>query len=165
MVIPSIERPSLGRAVDSVYENGLDWVVEYDRDRTGAGATRNRAISRVDSEWVGFLDDDDHLAPGYKQAWEEMLAKYPDCDVVIFRLKRPHGYQGMWPDKILPRFPELIRGNVGINFACRTELAKEFPFTEDKHHQDSIFLETLDEAGARIVYSPRIVYLVRDAQA
>lgn len=42
-------------------------VVEPDPDRTGAAATRNRAIERVTCDWIAFLDDDDtwhehHLA-------------------------------------------------------------------------------------------------------
>lgn len=35
--------------------------VEEDLDRTGAAATRNRALRTVSTEWVAFLDDDDQL--------------------------------------------------------------------------------------------------------
>jgi len=38
-------------------------VVEYDHERTGAAATKNRALARVDTRWVTFLDDDDTMLP------------------------------------------------------------------------------------------------------
>jgi glycosyltransferase involved in cell wall biosynthesis len=38
-------------------------VVEYDHERTGAAATKNRGLARVISEWVAFLDDDDQFMP------------------------------------------------------------------------------------------------------
>lgn len=38
-------------------------VVEYDHERTGAAATKNRGLARVTSEWVAFLDDDDAMLP------------------------------------------------------------------------------------------------------
>lgn len=38
-------------------------VVEYDHERTGAAATKNRGLARVTSEWSAFLDDDDAMLP------------------------------------------------------------------------------------------------------
>lgn len=38
-------------------------IVEYDRDRTGAASTRNRALRGVRTHWVAFLDSDDYLLP------------------------------------------------------------------------------------------------------
>jgi hypothetical protein len=38
-------------------------VVEYDYDHTGAAATKNRALGKVTTEWVTFVDDDDVLYP------------------------------------------------------------------------------------------------------
>lgn len=38
-------------------------VVEADPYGTGAAATRNRALARVDTEYVAFLDDDDEWLP------------------------------------------------------------------------------------------------------
>jgi hypothetical protein len=38
-------------------------IVEYDRHRTGAAATRNRALRGVRTHWVAFLDSDDLLLP------------------------------------------------------------------------------------------------------
>lgn len=36
-------------------------VIEYDHEREGARAVKNRALSKVDTEYVAFLDDDDEF--------------------------------------------------------------------------------------------------------
>lgn len=60
-------RPNeLSRALASVASQTLKpdaIVVEYDHNRTGAGPTKNRALARVTTEWVAFLDDDDEMMP------------------------------------------------------------------------------------------------------
>jgi hypothetical protein len=77
-------------------------VVAVDHQREGAAATRNRALKRVDTPWVAFLDDDemypDHL---------KLLARYArltGADVVY------PGYDcdgddpvGMFPVTVLAR--------------------------------------------------------------
>ena len=73
VVIPTIEGryDKLERAVASVQAQTLAPKlidVQLDRDREGAGATRNRALERVDTEWVAFLDDDDELKPNHLKA-------------------------------------------------------------------------------------------------
>jgi hypothetical protein len=59
---------SLLRAIASAAGQSLpaaDIVVEHDRLRTGAAAARNRALERVSTEFVAFLDDDDELLPDH----------------------------------------------------------------------------------------------------
>lgn len=165
IAVTTIARETLGQAVRSVAIAGLVCVVEPDLARTGMGKTRNRVIEKVNSEWVGFLDDDDRITPDYGDRLKQALIKEPDADVVIFKLKRPDDYQGMLPDQILPREERIFEGNVGINFACKTELAKHHPFREDiYHHTDSEFLKTLEKNGAKVYFSPHITYLVRNAR-
>lgn len=56
----------LERALRSVERQQLaprEVIVEIDGDRTGAAATRQRALDRVTTEFVAFLDDDDVLLP------------------------------------------------------------------------------------------------------
>lgn len=43
-------------------------IVEPDPDRTGAAATRNRAIGKVTCDWIAFLDDDDTWHPQHLAA-------------------------------------------------------------------------------------------------
>lgn len=40
-------------------------MVENDFFRTGAAATRNRALNKVQTPWIAWLDDDDELMPGH----------------------------------------------------------------------------------------------------
>lgn len=56
-------------------------VVEYDHDRTGAAATKNRALAKVDTAFVAFLDDDDVVYPEHL-AKLRGAADYAEADVV-----------------------------------------------------------------------------------
>lgn len=82
--IPGRER-LLARAVDSVLaqRRAVDQlVVEADPQRTGAAATRNRALARVDTDLVAWLDDDDELLPLHCGALAYVLEREPDVDLV-----------------------------------------------------------------------------------
>jgi glycosyltransferase involved in cell wall biosynthesis len=46
-------------------------VVEYDHERTGAAATKNRGLAKVTTEWVAFLDDDDAFLPEHLEKLRE----------------------------------------------------------------------------------------------
>ena len=55
-------RAELARAVKSVRRQTLrasGIIIEPDPDRTGAAATKNRAIAKVRTRWTAVLDDDD----------------------------------------------------------------------------------------------------------
>src|ERR1700734_826097 len=76
IVIPTIppRASMLKRAVASVDAQtkilaGL--IIEADPEHTGSAATRNRALARVETEWVLFLDDDDQLMPNALQVLTE----------------------------------------------------------------------------------------------
>ena len=82
--IPGRE-PLLARAVDSVLaqRRAVDQlVVEADPGRTGAAATRNRALARVETELVAWLDDDDELLPLHVGALAYVLEREPGVDLV-----------------------------------------------------------------------------------
>jgi glycosyltransferase involved in cell wall biosynthesis len=65
--IPTIgpRKNLLDRAVASVQRQDRPTCVSVaeDLDHSGAWATRNRAVEGADTEWIGFLDDDDRLLP------------------------------------------------------------------------------------------------------
>ena len=68
VLIPTIpgREKHLARALESVRRQTLravDVVVQPDLAREGAAATRNRALERVTTEHVAFVDDDDELYP------------------------------------------------------------------------------------------------------
>lgn len=58
----------LTRPINSVASQTLEpaaHLIEVDLHRTGAAATRDRLLSRVQTEWVAILDDDDELLPDH----------------------------------------------------------------------------------------------------
>jgi len=57
-------------------------VVEYDPNRTGAAATRNRALAQVDTDLVAWLDDDDLLLRNHIGALARVLEHEPDVGLV-----------------------------------------------------------------------------------
>lgn len=63
-------------------------IVEYDRHRTGAAATRNRALRGVRTPWVAFLDSDDLLQHNHLQVCLDELER-TGADLV---------YPGFTPD-------------------------------------------------------------------
>jgi glycosyltransferase involved in cell wall biosynthesis len=59
-------------------------IVESDPDRTGAAATKNRALAKASTEWVAFLDDDDQFMPEHLDKLFT-AAQREDADVVYSR--------------------------------------------------------------------------------
>lgn len=92
VVIPTIPGRDalLARAVRSVmaqrrsleYAAGDQLLIEHDPDRTGAAATRNRALAKVTADAIAWLDDDDYLKPNHLIACLRVLRDQPDADLV-----------------------------------------------------------------------------------
>lgn len=80
-------------------------VVERDSERTGAWAARNRALARVTTDVVAWLDDDDLLRPHHLIACMRVLEQSPfRPDLVYPRPKMSGGtdptavtHQGVFP--------------------------------------------------------------------
>lgn len=86
IVIPTIPPRSgflLDRAVSSAEWQTVPTtvIVEEDSGRTGSAATRNRALAKVQTDWVLCLDDDDELMPNAVQVLTEAQAE-TGADVV-----------------------------------------------------------------------------------
>lgn len=60
-------------------------VVELDQERTGAAATRNRALAKVECDLVAWLDDDDEFRRNHLSACSFVLEREPDVDLVYPR--------------------------------------------------------------------------------
>ena len=203
IVIPTIsERRNsfLPLAIQSVLKQiePTDVVVETDRgfDQNngyrvgGAAETRNRGIEQVETEWTGFLDDDDEL---YPQHVSECLRKADatDADLVYpwwdganedwFRV--PYQGQQVSPEGIefgpelrkylLGEF-EWVDGRDGSNYLpitvlVKTELLKEVggfpvPGTPDWPHrlgEDHGLWIRLLKAGAKFVHLHERTWLYR----
>lgn len=187
-VIPTVGRKSLQRSVDSLYtQTDEDWEAiiigdgvtpvfhtpEHDRrivqgqlgKQKSAGAVRNaglihyQAMSGPSAEWIGFLDDDDRLAPSYVAHLREHAKDYPWADVIIFRMDHPE--LGILP----PPHGELRQGLVGIHFAVKAEVIENFEFVdenvEELFHEDWEMISGLLTAGHRAYVSPYVDYLAR----
>lgn len=161
VIIPTIGRDTLGRAVRSVVGQTKRTltVIEPDPDRTGCGPTLNRALPRVETEWVATMGDDDVL----HQRYAEWVAEYASADMVILQMRLERGLS------ILPqvRSPSKLRfGNVGASYALRTSIAREIgwigrPSVKGEIAEDWSMIEAVRERGRAIVIVPRIAYFVR----
>jgi hypothetical protein len=86
VVIPSIPPRAdyLQRAVRSVLAQTVPpdaLIIEFDHDKTGPAATRNRALAKVATKYTAFLDDDDELLP-YHLEQLRLLAEHTEADLV-----------------------------------------------------------------------------------
>lgn len=130
VIVPTIpgREEQFRRAVRSVSTQTLrsDYLaVAVDRKRDGAAATRNRALQRVDTDWVAFLDDDDELYPNHLRACARNAALtgadlvYPwfDCDGGGDEI----GMFGVPFDPVLLR----QRNYIPVTVLVRTELVRE----------------------------------------
>ena len=130
-----------------------------------AGLLRNVALKQARGHWICFVDDDDHLGERYIEHLAEH-AHDPRVDVVIFRMMDPR--LGVLPH---PQTPRLEVGHVGISYAVRKRWLKDkgFQFVREsvsqRWHEDWVLLSALKQADAKILISPHIDYLVRDARA
>jgi glycosyltransferase involved in cell wall biosynthesis len=159
IVIPTIGRPTLQRAIDSVMTQTVptDCLVRIDDLEDGAGITRNKAMEDIKTRWVGFLDDDDVLHPRYHEWLNE---EYHEYDLVLFQMAMDGGM-------VIPRHvdPAKLAYNwMGISFAMKTSLARKFPF-HNVLGEDYELMDRLRAAGARIKISEHVAYYVRDVKA
>jgi len=176
-IIPSINRPTLQRSIDSLLnQTNPHWnaVIVFDGvepikfddsriktiqiEKTGemganghSGLVRNHGIKLADTEWVAFLDDDDSLTENYV---EDLLTN-PDNqnkDFVVYRMKYENG-------KVLPVNNILCLGNVGISFAYKNKM--DVLFRSNKDGEDYEFLLSLIEKTRNYTVSNKITYNVR----
>lgn len=164
-IIPSINRPTLQRAIDSARKQA-PYLVEIDKMKIGAAAIRNGLIKLADTEWVSFLDDDDTVTDDYVKRLREELKVNPDADVVIFReyfiqdLMTSNRGDDKYPDHFIWQAPVVHWGQFGIAFSVKRELAMKYPFM-DIENEDFHFVETLDKEGYNIHFSKYITYRAR----
>lgn len=91
-------------------------VAEYDAERTGAAEARNRALERVATDVVAWLDDDDELLPHHILACMRVLEADPAVDLVYPSPKMIGG-----PDPTAVTFQGQIRAPWGIRFGKEQE--------------------------------------------
>lgn len=162
-------------------------VVEHDLGRTGAAQTRNRALARVNTDVVMWLDDDDELMPNHVEVLAGELERrrhvdlvYPTPRVVGGADPTAVSVDGVWRLPWGVRFgPEQERhlrrmgSFIPITHAVRTHVvrrARGFPIPNTPEWprpevEDWGYLIRLLDAGARFhhVNVPTWVWHIHDA--
>ena len=182
-IIPTIGRDSLQYSIDSlINQSDNDWkaIIIFDNIKNNikiiderikiietsimslntenrAGLIRNigiQSISNKDSEWIGFLDDDDYLSPDYISNLKKEILINDKIEVCIFRMAYKNGY-------ILPsKFDKNIqRGKVGISFAIKQCLNNSL--FSNKPYEDYFFLKELQNKKYKIIISSYVTYFIR----
>lgn len=178
-IIPSLNRSTITRTVDSLLNqtnpnwkcviiyDGVDGITFNDEristtkiNKFGvvgvvhgqSGLVRNKGIEMVDTEWIGFLDDDDTIHPDYVKTLSE---KYLDYDFVVWRMIYFGGV-------ILPPLQnnDLLFGNVGISF-CYKNKFDNLLFDNNRDGEDFDFLIKLKKLTDNWTITPEVYYNVR----
>lgn len=131
----------------------------YEIEKSGhAGYVRNYGITKVkNSEWIGFVDDDDVLSEDYidKLKLEQRLN---DIDVCIFRMIDKY-------NNILPSQNDnsIYKSRVGISFSVKYNIAKDILFRGEQC-EDYFYLKELEFKKNRIVISCYVCYFIKCAR-
>jgi glycosyltransferase involved in cell wall biosynthesis len=161
---PRLADGSLHRAVESVLAQELPAfaiAIAVDGLREGAAATRQRALDMAATEWVAFLDSDDHWHPNHLRVLAE-LADANDADYVY-----------SWFDGNQPFSPATHRGrqmnpaephHTTMTVMVRAALAKQVGFrphpeaTAAWSAEDWLFTLKCLERGAVFAGTPEITW-------
>lgn len=184
-IIPSIGRRTIDRALYSLNTQTVsDWkcIVGFDgveipsglpnseqfkyirlERRLGnsgnqSGYVRNYLMSLVDTDWIGFLDDDDSLRPEYVSNLQNEI-KDNSLDCVVFRMS----YDAT-DAHVLPRIGnyDIVECQVGISFAVRTDFVRAVNLTFGQSAtEDFVFLDNVIKKGGNLKVSDYIGYNVR----
>jgi hypothetical protein len=146
IVIPSIPPRAklLRRALHSVTLQS--WqpaavIVELDNDHTGAAATRHRALSKVDTEFTAFLDDDDTMDPHHLETLRTCATEF-GADYVWsqFRIGHPNGQTQAGPSPLGPgsfqQWDDEHPAHTTVTTMVRTELAQRVGFVNHPEAND-----------------------------
>lgn len=175
-IIPSINRGTLSRSVLSLWNqtndnwkciiiyDGVDGIEFNDKriktiriDKLGgsspfhgtSGLVRNVGLNLVDTEWIGFLDDDDTLEPTYV---ETLFEKYNNYDFIIWKMKYTSG-------RILPQGNSIVFGNVGISY-CYKNIFDNLRFDNNRDGEDFDFLLKLKSLTSNYIIAPEVLYKI-----
>ena len=178
-IIPSINRPTIDNTIQSLLNqtnpnreclllyDGVDGktfddprikIVKLNKlgkkgERHGnAGLVRNEGIKMCNTEWIGFLDDDDTIHQDYVKT---LVEKYTEYDFIVWRMKTTDG-------KI---YPELTRNNIKINrVGISISFKNKFPnllFESNCDSEDYEFVNKLRNTTHNFIITPEIFYNVR----
>jgi glycosyltransferase involved in cell wall biosynthesis len=140
-------------------------IIFFEIDKTGgnegdlkstSGLVRNFGIKKSEeTEWIGFLDDDDYLSSDYITKLKKEIEMNEDIEVCIFRM----GYKNKY---IIPTKDDknINRFRVGISFAVKKYITEKVSFTNNPF-EDFIYLKNIQYKKYKMVISSYVTYFVR----
>lgn len=173
-IVPSINRESLIRTVQSLIDQtNPNWecIIIYDGvdgqsfddpriktikiDKIGgnsphhgmSGLVRNEGLKLCNTEWIGFLDDDDTLHSEYV---DKLFSKYSEHDFVIWRMISPLGV-------VLPINNKISFGNVGISISYKNKF-ENLLFDTNRDGEDYDFIKKLLSLSDNYTITSEIYY-------
>lgn len=173
VVIPThgerIDNGMTAKAVNSVLAQTIPVaaiIVEVDDRRLGAAETRHRGLMRVTSDWVAFLDSDDHFYPHHLDALLDTALTH-EADYVFSHPVTWGGCNPFEKDFGKPFDPENPR-HTTITTLVRTHIAQEVGFLDynmppkglyGTSDEDWRFMMGCLNLGAKIVHCPERTWL------
>ena len=160
-IIPTIGRKTISNSIKSLLEqddNNWNAIIIFDgvkniellnvndnrikcfeiEKMNSAGYVRNIAFSYVtNSDWIGFLDDDDTISSDYISKLKYEIYLNPSIDVCIFRMAYENGC--ILPNKSVR---SILIGKIGISFAIKKYIIDTTKF-QNSICEDYIFLKEL----------------------
>jgi Glycosyltransferase like family 2 len=136
-------------------------------DALGAGPARarNHLLGEVETEWVGFLDDDDLLDPGHVAT---LMGAIGDAELAWSRC-RTVAAPGVEAARVMqtmrPDYDALCRGGrnfIPVTVIARTDAVRDAGcFDPNARYEDYALWCTMWRAGARFVYVPSVTWTYR----
>jgi len=182
-IIPTIGRSTLSNTLNSlIHQTNPNWkaIVIFDdisstiqnidsririikspklgQGHNSAGLVRNYGIRYADTEWVAFVDDDDHLSNDYVEIFLKEITTYSSLDIIIFRMVFNNNI--IYP---LLETDMFYQNNVGISFTVKKQLFDEQHIFIPSSGEDFNYLNEAKNKNYKIMISPHITYFVRNS--
>ena len=121
---------------------------------SAAGNVRNIGMNLVCTPWIGFVDDDDTIAPQYIEKLLEEISITPTVQAISFRM--------LVDNTIVPRLDCqcVTSGQMGISFAIQSSLLRDGIIFKQSDSEDFNFMKSIFDFNKKIVLSPYLVYYV-----
>lgn len=172
ILTPTIEgrEELLAEAAASVQEQTEDCahLIWLDAERRGPAWCRSRMLGLVQSEWVGFLDDDDLLDPSHVEALMALLED-GDADLAWSRCRTLFA-EGVAHVRIAqglrPNYSDLLRPGarnfIPVTVLARTEsVLRAGAFNPDDRYEDYELWCRMLRQGQRFVHLPLATWTYR----
>jgi len=129
--------------------------------KNNAGCVRNIGFdyiknNNIDTEFIGFVDDDDTLHPKYIDNLLIEINLNKQLDLIIFRMIYKNNI--FLPTKIDTKIKVK---HVGISFAFKKELLQDINnYFINYPYEDYLFLKNIEKNNYKIIISPFINYFI-----